>query len=169
MKDFKFYSSYGLLQFLVVLEKFAFSYLLQIALKSMWLPIQQEIITKRVNPPYSPYTQSNPSWVIFRFETQLFRGWYSRDAWTRPSRNYLRQNGGKCAKTFHIRDVYCTLGRLFVKWAISVSFCSFDCSFFYRSFCFTVLRIKQTTMAKSKTAVYACVFVFRRLNFDLTN
>ena len=38
--------------------------------------------SKRVNPPYMPSNQGNPSSVIFRHGTQLLRGYYSRDAWT---------------------------------------------------------------------------------------
>ena len=36
---------------------------------------------KRVNPPYRPYTQRNPSQVIFRDGTQFFSVCFSRVAW----------------------------------------------------------------------------------------
>ena len=42
---------------------------------------------KTVNPPKRPSNQGNPSWVlvIFRHGIQFFRGYYSRDAWTREA------------------------------------------------------------------------------------
>jgi len=33
------------------------------------------------------------------------------------SRKYPRQNGGKCSKTFHTTDVFCTPSRRFFQWA----------------------------------------------------
>ena len=35
---------------------------------------QESMKSKRVNPPYRPYYQGNPSRVIFRHGTQFFRG-----------------------------------------------------------------------------------------------
>ena len=46
------------------------------------LPCSRDYQGKRVNPPYRPSNQGNSSKVIFRHSTQLFRGCYSRDAWT---------------------------------------------------------------------------------------
>ena len=37
---------------------------------------------KRMNPSYRSYTQDYPSQVIFRHDTQLFRGCYSCVPWT---------------------------------------------------------------------------------------
>ena len=50
-----------------------------IVLNGLSHKLNQETIGKRVN---RPYTQVNPSSVIFRHGTQFFRGCYSRDAWT---------------------------------------------------------------------------------------
>ena len=37
---------------------------------------------KRVNPPYRPHKQGNPSYVIFRYGTQFFLEYYSLYEWT---------------------------------------------------------------------------------------
>ena len=67
----------------------------------------------------------------------------------RLSRNCLRHNGGKCSKTFHTTDVFCTPSRLLFS-GLLFALCSFGCSLFYRSFGFTELKIKETITAKVK-------------------
>ena len=48
---------------------------------ALYLVSARDYQGKRVNPPYKPSIQGNPSQVIFRHCTQFFRGYYSRVAW----------------------------------------------------------------------------------------
>ena len=56
---------------------------------------------KRVNPPYRPSTQGNPSWVIFQHGTQFFRGCYSRDVWKAQATIWLSDSIFICGLLHH--------------------------------------------------------------------
>ena len=70
---------------------------------------------KRVNPPYRPYIQGNPCYVISRHGTQFFRGCYSRDAWTTEATFSVKTTWTKFLFRFRFINVLGTVSRLFVR------------------------------------------------------
>ena len=107
-----------------------------------------------------PYTQGNPS---SEHVTRAMRGQPKR-----LSRNYLRRNSGKLGivilyncfdfeKTFQSTYISCILSLFFVRLPLAFLFffCSFSCHFFLLFIRF----IKQTSLATSTMAVFACVII----------
>ena len=81
------------------------------------------------------------------------------------SRNYLRQNGRNVISyvlvSFHTRDVFCTLSRLFVRPGFRL-FCGRLAVHYFAVYSVLGSLIKQTSTvtATSTMAVWACVIIF---------
>ena len=74
----------------------------------------------------------------------------------RLSQNYLRGNGGNVIfydlVSFHTRDIFCTLNRLFLRAGFRLFFCSFDV------YCFAVCSVFGSEIKQTSTATATAQF-----------